>query len=321
MKRVVQLAGSHGVVVVQETHDDGFKHKHLKFLLRHFHLCHWSSYESSGRSGGCAIIMRGSPLNLFNRHYIHEICPGRGMLFKASGDQGDLQLICVHIDPAGTCGEQIAHVSDIASKVACCDRIAICILGDLNLEIDFEDRVDVTTGKACAQLDRLARHWSEKSGSLAELHQADPTRAPIVGEVMKTASRIDRVHGSLHTSVLRVSDIRVHTLGSPTKSFGRLSNHVPVAAYLRVRQRRPAGFEKPIALWICKHLAFGVYLDHYFRGNVLPSETWGRRFLQGLVSRSCCSCDGALGRERCCHRRRANPLASQGSERDQTRAP
>ena len=147
MNRVVQLAESHDVVVVQETRDDVFRHRHLEFLLRHSHLCFLCTRVSSGRSGGCAIIMKKLLLNRFNRHYILGIRPGRGMLLRAFGDQGDLQLVCVcvcvcvHIDPAGSCDEQIAHVSNIASKIACCDNTAVYALGDFNFEIDTEYRL------------------------------------------------------------------------------------------------------------------------------------------------------------------------------------
>ena len=91
---------------------------------------------------------------------------------------------------------------------------------------------------------------------------------------MKTASRVDRIYCSLHTSVLRDFDIRVRTLGSAIKSFGRLSDHVPVAALFRIRQMRPAGFERPIAHWIRKHPAFSAYLDQFCRGNRFPSGIW-----------------------------------------------
>eukprot|EP00972_Heterocapsa_arctica_P017650 2609762-Heterocapsa_arctica.AAC.1 len=58
-------------------------------------------------------------------------------------------------------------------------------------------------------------------------------------------------------------DISVHTIGNAISSLGRCSDHVPVAAFLRTRQKRPSSFGRPVAPWICKHPASHSYLTTF----------------------------------------------------------
>eukprot|EP00972_Heterocapsa_arctica_P031631 4658563-Heterocapsa_arctica.AAC.1 len=151
---------------------------------------------------------------------------------------------------------------------------SVSVLGDFNFEMDLEDRVNLKTGRACGKAGQLADAWLSESGSLAELHQSDPTRAPLTIGAIRTASRTYCIYCSLRASVLRDMDISVHAIGSALCAQGRCSDHVPVAALLRSRQKSPCLLVKRIAPWICKHPAFHSYLDKGLANERLPVCPW-----------------------------------------------
>eukprot|EP00972_Heterocapsa_arctica_P087592 12915136-Heterocapsa_arctica.AAC.1 len=75
--------------------------------------------------------------------------------------------------------DQILHAKALAPVMQVPISCSVFVLGDFNFEMDLEDRVNLKTGRAGGKAGQLADVWLSKFGSLAELHQSDPTRAPL----------------------------------------------------------------------------------------------------------------------------------------------
>lgn len=287
---VETMASKYDVIAVQEAHDDGECGRHLQQLLRQSHTCFWNPLDASGRAGGTAMLGKRHLLQFFDEVECHNVVPGRYQLLSAEGRLGCLQVVNVHLEPAASECDHHRHLEQLRARCYGPCEAAVYILGDFNFETCAGDRVNMLTGQPCGTPGRLAELWDNSFGGYAELHQPDPSRAPRPGGSVSTASRIDRVHSSLQSSVLCDFAIDVRTVGAAFQSFTRLSDHVAVTCTIAVRRKRPSQFGKPVAQWICKHLAFQAHLEVVPHQGLCRLPVCGVAAVQEHVSRSCRPC-------------------------------
>ena len=174
---LLRLVARFDIVLIQETHCGDFKQEFVEKCISNSHKCHWSPVPESSNSGGVGIIIKAELAAQFKIHTPVIIVLGRILALRLSGDNGALDVFCVHLEPALHTRDKIAQLSAIRRSIRSYESAHTILGGDWNFDLDLEDRLELDLATFQGDRGDVAIWWDSNLADLTEWFQGDYTRS------------------------------------------------------------------------------------------------------------------------------------------------
>ena len=225
---VCGLSAGADAIMIQEAHSNAEKATILEDRLRDTHDFWWCNALDDATLGGVGFIVKRLFLARFRHVTPVTIIPARAMLLELRGDEGALNLCCIHVDPALNTAGKKQFLDNVRRAIPVNDGVHSILCGDFNYDSDVHDRMDCEHGHYCGSPGPVQAKFDQLFGDLAELDTQDFTHRNMRDDAVVAFSRIDRVYTSLHPALCQEIAFAagvVHPVKSPRFD---LSDHVPI---------------------------------------------------------------------------------------------
>jgi hypothetical protein len=184
----------------------------------------------------------------------HEVVPGRAALLLIRTATATINIINVHSDPRASAPVRKAMFTKALRTAAPEENITTLIMGDFNITLPGDSRLDLESGELQHAEDLLGRWFSTSFPNLTVIDHPGFTRCGLAHGVPRYLSTLDYIMTDLpRTEVLDRHPIG-HVIGNPAVKTNP-SDHVPLAAVFHICPTTPPN-RKNFPSWLTKHPFF-----------------------------------------------------------------